>query len=293
MSRISFAFVVALVVLAARAAPLAAQDTPPPATPTAGGTRPAAATPTAATPPPPKDLAGLTVMRLRQTKTLGDTEIAELDILIEASGQFDKRRRLMRYIKRTGGLERSLLRFEGPPQFRWLAALTIEVKSGADDQWLYLPDIRKVKRVSRAESTESFAGTGFAIEDLRSEDLEAHTYRTLRKVPLQGREAYEIEALPVEDHIRAMAGYKKRHIFVDAERYVEMKVDFYDEDGALLKTQENSDWRKVKDIYRPYRVLMREHQRKRVTWIQFRSWKVNEPIDDDLFTTRELTREDR
>src|SRR5205085_7922690 len=110
---------------------------------------------------------------------------------------FDHRRRLMRYVKREGGLERSLVRFVEPPGFRWLAALTIEVKEGNDDQWLYLPDVRKIKRVPRAQSTEAFAGTGFTFEDLRAEDLDSHRYATLGQAEVMGRPALEIEAVPI------------------------------------------------------------------------------------------------
>jgi len=232
-------------------------------------------------------------MQRRAATTLAASETADLDVLIREKGSPDHRRRLSRTIQRTGGLERSLLRFTEPPSHRGLAALTVEHPGEHDDQWLYLPEGRRVKRVPRAQSTADFAGTSFCFEDLRAENLDSHQYRLLGLVQLQRRPAYRVEALPRPDRPRAIRGYARRVISVDAERWVELKIEFYDAAGRLVKTQENTDWRPVGPIFRPYRVVMREEQRPRRTYIQFRSWEANVPLREGLFTLRELQREDR
>jgi len=276
--------VIGIAVLPERAA---AQDAPKAPTATAAP-KPASATAAPKGPLP----AGLEIMQRRERETLPEAEFAELDIRIEAAGAIDRSRRLERYVKRSGGLERLLVRFQSPPQYRSLAVLTIEEPAGDDQQWFYLPEQRKPKRVTRAESSESFAGTGFTFEDLRHEETDAHAYTTLGTLELQGRPAFEIEAIPIQGELRAMKGYAKRHIFVDAERLVELRIDFYDENSKYEKTQENTDWRQVGKIWRPFKTLMREPVRKRTTWIKFVSWETDRAIDDSLFTTRELARED-
>ncbi|MFC1707928.1 outer membrane lipoprotein-sorting protein, partial [Planctomycetota bacterium] len=157
----------------------------------------------------------------------------------------------------------------------------------------YLQDLRRVKRVATSQVTESFAGTGFAFEDLRAEDLHAHRYRTVGRKQIQGRDAYLIEARPIRGRVRALKGYSKRIIYVDAVHWVEMQIDFYDHQGRHAKTQHHTKWQSVANIWRPYRVKMVEHLRHRTTWLRFRSWEANVKLDDELFTTRELIREHR
>ncbi|MHC4392650.1 MAG: outer membrane lipoprotein-sorting protein [Planctomycetota bacterium] len=238
-----------------------------------------------------KSLTGLAIMRLRETQTLGRTEIADLDVKTEGKGRITRMQRILRYVQREDGLEKKLVRIIAPASSRHFGALTIEVESGQDLQWIYLPEARRIKRLATSEVTESFADTGFAIEDLRSEDLDSHRYKTLGIKDVQGRKAYEIEATPIPGRTRALKGYSKRTIYVDTERWVELQIDFYDPGGKLLKRQQNLRWKAVGEIFRPYRIKMTEFQNGRTTWLRFRSWEANIEFPDDMFTTRELARE--
>jgi len=241
-----------------------------------------------------KLMAGTEVMRLRALRSLPQDERAELDIRVEEKGRIsDKRRRLVRSILRKDGLERSLLRFHAPPTVRGLAVLTIEKRDGDDDQWIYDPGLRKPKRTTRSQVTESFAGTGFTFEDLRAEDLAAHEYRTVALKTVQARPAWIVEVKPRPGKIRALRGYSRRRLSIDSERYVTLRIDFYDARGKLIKYQENTRWKAIGGVYRPYRVRMKELSRDRTTYIRFRSWVANEGIAGSLFTTRELSRPPR
>lgn len=233
----------------------------------------------------------LKIMKLRASKSLPKDERSVIDIRVEENGRFDRTRSLIRYVLRKDGKEKSMFRFTSPATFRNLAVLTIEAKDGNDQQWMYIPSRRKVKRVARNQSIENFAGSGFSFEDLRAEALDGHTYKTLARKKVQGRPVYLIESRPKANEVRALKAYSKRLLYVDSERYVIMRVDFYNKKGKLIKIQENSRWAVVGGVYRPYRAKMKELTKNRATWIRFRTWAANEGLPSKLFTTRELMKE--
>jgi hypothetical protein len=233
----------------------------------------------------------LKIMKLRASRSLPADEKSTVDLRVEENGRFDKKRSLVRYVLRKNGKEKSLFRFTSPANFRNLAVLTLENDDGDDQQYMYIPRRRKVKRVPRSQSVENFAGGGFAFEDFRAEALDAHSYKTLGKKKIQGRPTYMIEAKPKAGEVRALKGYGRRILYVDAERYVIMRVEFYDKNDRFLKIQENSRWAVVGGVYRPYRAKMKELTRDRTTWVKFKTWAANEGLSAKLFTTRELKRE--
>lgn len=233
----------------------------------------------------------LKIMKLRASKSLPKDERSVIDIRVEENGRFDRTRSLIRYVLRKDGKEKSMFRFTSPSTFRNLAVLTIESKDGDDKQWMYIPSRRKVKRVARSQSIENFAGSGFSFEDLRAEALDGHSYKTLARKKVQGRPTYVIESRPKKDEVRALKAYSKRLLYIDTERFVIMRVDFFNKKGDLVKIQENSRWSVVGGVYRPYRAKMKELTKNRTTWIRFRTWAANEGLPSKLFTTRELMRE--
>ena len=236
-------------------------------------------------------LTAMDIMRRRQERSLAKDERAEVELRVEQEGRFDRTRKLVRYVLRTGNRERTLIRFTSPLPVRGLAVLTIEQKDGADAQWLYNNKTRKSKRVPRGEQTEDFAGTGFAVEDFRAEVLDANNYKLLGKARVQKRPAWLIEATPKSDHPRALLGYGRRVLAIDAERYVILRIEFYDKSGERLKVQDNTRWAVVGGVYRPYRALMREVASGRKTYVTFKSWAANEGLPLSLFTLRNLEKE--
>lgn len=231
------------------------------------------------------------IMKRRELRSLAKDERAVIDIRVEEDGRFDKQRQLVRSVLRQEGSQKTLIRFVSPPTIRGLALLTLENDKAVDEQWGYNPDLRKIKRVPPSQQSETFAGTGFAYEDFRAEDLVSHEYKSLRLETVQDRPAVVIEARPKAGARRALQGYAWRHLAIDLERAVILRIEFFDASGKLLKIQENTRWAIVGGVYRPYRVKMTEPARKRITWAKFSLWAANEGLDEALFTTRALEKE--
>ncbi len=129
--------------------------------------------------------------------------------------------------------DRSLLLFDSPPDVRGTALLTWTHKSGDDDQWLYLPALKRVKRISSRNKSGSFMGSEFSYEDIGSQEVEKYHYRYLRQEDYQGHPCFILERSPVD---RKYSGYRRQVVWMDRQLYHPRKIDYYDRKNALLKT---------------------------------------------------------
>ena len=211
-------------------------------------------------------------------------------VLVTDTGE--KQRRKLELCTKTGEGEddMNLIRFLEPATVRGTAVLTVEASDRADDQWLYLPALKKSKRIASSQKTQRFAGTDFTYEDLRTENLSAFTYERKRTEKVGDRDCWVVEARPKPG---TESGYKRRLIFVDRERYLVLKVDYFDTDDVEAKptkTLENRDYEQKDGLWRAKQARMTDHQRKTQTAWRIEERAINPGLPDSTFTVAQLER---
>ena len=162
-----------------------------------------------------------------------------------------------------------------------------------DDQWLYLPALKKVRRISASDRGDYFLGTDFTYEDIKLDGkLEPldYNFRLLGKEPLDGVESYQLEAVPKNDDIARELGYSRTVIWVDPANSMILRAEFWDVKGELLKTLTVSDIRQVDGIWTRHDLTMANHQSGHTTRFLFSDVDYASPIDDDFFTRGALER---
>ena len=156
-----------------------------------------------------------------------------------------------------------------------------------DDQWLYLPALKRVKRISSQNKSGPFVGSEFAYEDLVSQEVERYTYKYLRDEPCGDRTCFVSERFPVYEH----SGYTKQVTWVDHTDFQPRKVEFYDRKGDLLKTLELVDYRQYLGKYwRALRLEMVNHQTGKSTTLAFSDYSFKVGLDDGDFRKSRLER---
>lgn len=208
-------------------------------------------------------------------------------ILITESGE--KQARTLEILAKTGEGEddMNLVRFVTPPTVRGTAVLTVEASGRADDQWLYLPALKKSKRLASGDKSQRFAGTDFTYEDLRTENLDGFEYQRKGEEKVDGRDCWIVEARPKEG---TTSGYSLRKLWVDKERYLILKIEYYDPKGALLKTLENKGFEQVSGLWRAKGAIMKDVQRKTETRWRFSERAINPGLPDSTFSVAQLER---
>lgn len=250
------------------------------------------AAPPPETVPPAAALTALEIMDRSEHVNDSDNEVNTLDMtLTNRRGQTRQRQMRGWSLQVDRDNEKQLVRFEEPADVKGVGLLTWEHADRDDDQWLYLPALRKVRRISSADQADSFMGTDFSFEDMRSEELAEHTYTILREETVGGRPCWVIQAVPSTDAQREESGYGRRVMWIDRERFLRIKGEYYDKKGTLLKTLETSEYEELGGgLWRTNRLVMKNVQKNHQTELVFTVREVNTDMDAGLFTERYLKR---
>ena len=183
--------------------------------------------------------------------------------------------------------DKSLVIFDAPADIDGTALLTFSHSTGDDDQWLYLPALKRVKRISSSNKSGPFVGSEFAYEDISSQEVEEYTYKYLRDEQLDGLEAFVIEQYPTDPR----SGYTRQVAWIDQQEYRLLKVDFYDRKDALLKTLVFKDYQQYLDRYwRPGRMEMVNHQTGKSTDLDWSNYNFRNGLSDADFNRATLAR---
>jgi hypothetical protein len=185
---------------------------------------------------------------------------------------------------------RGIIVFKHPPDIENTALLTIGQKSEDDYQWLYLPALKRVKRISGTSKTGSFVGSEFSFEDLSAREVEDYTHIWLAQEPCPG--APELTCEVVERRPKdSESGYSKVVTWQESETFRTYKSDFYDRKGMLLKTLTIGRHEKFKDRWwRSMDLTMTNHVNGKATQMLWSSFDFDTPLKESDFTVRALER---
>jgi len=162
-----------------------------------------------------------------------------------------------------------------------------------DDQWLYLPALRKTKRISAANRGDYFLGTDFTYEDIKlgtKMSKADYNYKSLRRETIDGHVCILVEATPKTDKIAKELGYSKVHQWVDASIWMVRQSKYWDIAGNKLKTTYAKDIKKVHGIWIFQVLEATNHKNNHKTFITFGNSDFKTPIEDELFSEESLIR---
>lgn len=217
--------------------------------------------------------------------------------LISPSGQERVRKTQGRSKLKAGTLDnRSLVRFVSPADVRGTVSLTVEnSEPGRDDDiWIYLPALKKVRRLVSSNKKDSFVGTDFSYGDVIGYRVADWTHRILREEKADGFDCWVMESLPKSAQVREDSGYSRRVAWVRKDNFAAVRAESYDLSGALLKVITLRDHRNVdpkNGKWVAMKLEARNVQENRRTLIEFDRYEVNQGVSEDSFTARALERE--
>ena len=177
--------------------------------------------------------------------------------------------------------------FDYPRDVKGTGFLSFTHKAGPDDQWLYLPAIKRVKRINAANKSGSFMGSEFAYEDITSQEVEKYRYRWLRDKELEGQPVFVIERDPVDPK----SGYSRQEVWFDKDEYRIQKIIFYDRKDTLLKTLTYYGYQQYLGQYwRADEMFMVNHQTGKNTRLVWKNYAFRTGLTDRNFDKSSLSR---
>ncbi len=192
-----------------------------------------------------------------------------------------------------GKEKRLVIFYETPSSVKGTGFLTFDYPEASkdDDQWLYLPALRKTRRISAANRGDYFLGTDLTYEDIKLEtkiSKDDYNYKTLKIEKIDDNDCYLIQATPKNDAIAKELGYSKAHFWVDAKLWIMRKSESWDIAGNHLKTVKISDIKIVQEIWTYHRIDVINHKTKHETVFKFENIDYKTVLSDDYFTEEAL-----
>ena len=192
-----------------------------------------------------------------------------------------------------GKTEKKLNRFLSPADVKGTGLLTYDYEVKDDDIWLFMPALRKTRRIVSSEKSKNFMGSEFAYVDMNIPNLDDYNYKMLKEEKLGGTDCWVMQSTPKNEDIADENGYSKQIAWIGKKDFTARKVVYYDLDGEVFKELTAS---KVKQIdsegkhFRPMKMEMVNKQNRRRTTMTFDKLEVSKKVKDEYFTTRYLER---
>lgn len=236
---------------------------------------------------------GREVMEAYKAQDRTEDTVAEMAMSIINDRGNTRERKLTLWTKtRDDDTRMQLIRFQAPADVKGTGFLSIENRDREDDNWLYLPALRKTRRIAGSDKQDSFVGTDFTYEDLESEKLDAHAYEVIGSEAVDGTEAWIVEALPTDPDRIEETAYSKRELWIGKDHHLLLQARHYDKDGAYVKWLHAEDIRQVPgtDKWRAYRLTMEDVLDGGKTVLEISAYQIDQGVSEDFFTQRYLKR---
>ncbi|MGJ8670960.1 MAG: outer membrane lipoprotein-sorting protein [Oceanococcus sp.] len=237
------------------------------------------------------------IMQQVKDRDTGSTATMDMAmLLIDSKGNQRERsiRSFQRDVPDRDGDTQSIMFFLGPANVKDTGFLSYDYDDGRkdDDQWLYLPALKKVKRIAAADKSGSFMGSDFTYADMSSPDLEAYEYQLMKIVDIKGHKHWQILSTPKTEAEIERTGYKKSVAFIRQDNYVVMRSVNFLADGKRMKYMEVKKLSQIDGIWTAQEISMSTKKGKQTEHASVLRWhnvQYNLPLSDELFSQRRLS----
>ncbi len=217
----------------------------------------------------------------------GDFTAGLTMVLRDRHGRESVRKMRFKVLEVPGDGDKSLFVFDQPPAVRGTALLTHGHINTQDDQWLFLPALKRVKRINASRRSGSFMGSEFSYEDMSTPEVEEYTYKYLRDEPCGKLVCTVIEQVPLDEE----SGYSRKVLWQDMGELRTWKMELYDRKGSHLKTLTFANYRQYLDRYwRATEQTMENHLTGASTVLKWTGFRFRTDLDHSEFTQTALRR---
>ena len=232
---------------------------------------------------------GLAIFKEAKERTKGfdDYQNKSVMTLKDRNGNISKRFMRSKTLEMKDDGDKNLIIFDEPKDVKGTALLTFTHRTEEDDQWLYLPALKRVKRISSSNKSGPFMGSEFAYEDITSEEVEKYTYKYIRDEKYDSLDCFVVERYPVDKR----SGYSKQIVWLDKKDYNPRKTMYFDRKGQLLKVLELKDYKVyIGKIWKPSLLHMVNKVNGKESILEFSEYEFRTKLTERDFDKNSLKR---
>ena len=230
------------------------------------------------------------IMNLSRELSMASSLSATLRLTItEKSGSERNRTISMTTKSFADGLEKRLVRFMEPADVRGTAMLIVDNRNSADEMWIYLPALKKTRRIVSSEKGKSFMSSEFTNADMSRPNLDDFTYTLLGEETINGKICWKVEALTKSREMESEYGFKRRVSYIEKSTYLIQKSELYDRTDKLNKVMTLGDYRKQSNgLYFSYQMEMKNVQSNRRSEMKVKSFQLGSKLNENSFAVSSL-----
>lgn len=233
------------------------------------------------------------IMQKVEDRDEGDHRTADMEmVLIDKRGK-QRLRKLVTFTKEVGPNSYSLMFFLHPADVKDTAFLTYDYDdpNRDDDQWLFLPELHKVKRIASSDKSGSFMGSDLNYSDMTDRELEDYDFSLKKEMTVRGHKVWMIESIPRTPEVIDETGYTKSLLFVRQDNYFVVRAVNWVQNKTYLKYMDVVELKQIDGIWVGTEIHVFKKQGKQLrhkTILKWHNIKFNQGLDDALFTTRRM-----
>ena len=233
------------------------------------------------------ELSGEEIMEKVYSRETGDSRSSNLEMILINSRGAERVREIKQYEKDFGEVEKKIMFFISPADVRNTSFMNWSYDSDqSDDQWIFLPALNKVKRISSENKSDYFMGSDFTYDDLGDRTLAEDEHNLIGEDTIDGKEVYVVENIPVaEDDL-----YSRTVTYVWQDNWIGLKKEFYDQEGELLKVLTVNQLEEIDGILTIVDNEMHNLQSDHRTILRTSEVEYNTEVDENLFSERMMRR---
>lgn len=236
-----------------------------------------------------EDLKAKALAQAVYDRPAGKDMSARVIMALESKGEINKKRLLYSYAADRGDAERwTLMRFVTPKDVAGTGLLSLDHAGDDSDQWLYLPSLDRVRRISSNRKGGRFVGSDFFYEDLSDREVNMDNHRLLGTDKVGGVPCTLLESIPVD---KSNSVYSKRISCIHDKLLIPLRVDFYTRGKKPAKRLQASKIRKVQGYWSVYQSTMIDLKKDHKTHLITTDLVYDQGLPDQLFTQRGLSDE--
>ncbi len=231
---------------------------------------------------------GLEIIQNVYNRPEGNNIQSELTMTLINSRGDERVREIKQFSKEFKKVEKKIMFFMAPADVRNTSFMnwSYDEKNKDDDQWIYLPALKKTKRISSDSKSDSFMGSDFTYDDLGDRHPSDDTHKLLREEKLNGEDCYVVESIPKDEEYM----YSKTITWIIKDKWIGLKKEFYDEDGEFLKTLSVKKYEQIKGFWIITESEMHNEQKNHTTNMKLQNITIDGGIADNKFTERMMKR---
>ena len=234
-----------------------------------------------------QSLSGKQIIEKVYNRPAGDDQTSDLTMTLINKNGDQRVRKIKQFTKDLGEVEKSIMFFLSPADVKNTSFMNWTYDSDqSDDQWIYLPALKKTKRISSDSKSDYFMGSDFTYDDLGDRKLEDDTHKLLREETLDGKECYVVESVSNDEDYM----YSKTAVWVNKSNFIGVQKEFYDEDEDLLKVLTIKEVEEISGIWVITNSEMKNVQKNHRTTIILSNIQINSGISESKFSERMMMR---